>query len=178
MQARGSMKAIVGTRYGPPDRFEFQDVAKPSVGADGVLVGVHAASVNPLDWHLMRGEPYFIRLMYGLRGPKRTVPGVDLAGEVEEVGAKVTQLRVGDHVYGTCDGAFAEFVCGEVDDFVPKPARLTFEQAAGVPVAGCTALQALRDRGGLETGQRVLINGAGGAWARLPYRSPMLWGQR
>ncbi len=156
------MKAICQYRYGSPDVLELRDVDKPVVGDDGVLVRVSAASVNPLDWHLMRGLPYFVRLMSGLRSPKSSRPGVDVAGHVEAVGANVTQLRAGDEVFGGCDGAFAEYACGKERHFVPKPARLTFEQAAAVPIAGCTALQALRDAGRLQPGQRVLINGAAG----------------
>jgi NADPH:quinone reductase-like Zn-dependent oxidoreductase len=156
------MKAIVYERYGPPEDLELRERDKPEVGDDGVLVRVRAASVNPLDWHFMRGEPRFVRVMSGLRRPKRSVPGVDVAGEVEAVGANVTEFRPGDHVFGRRAGSFAEYVCGTEDAFVARPARLTWEQAAALPVAGCTAVQALRDQGGLRPGQTVLVNGAAG----------------
>ncbi|MGP0004118.1 MAG: NAD(P)-dependent alcohol dehydrogenase [Acidimicrobiales bacterium] len=156
------MKAIVSDQYGSPERLELADIDKPAVDDGGVLVRVSATSVNPFDWHLMRGLPYFIRLTSGLRRPKRTVLGVDLAGTVEKVGLNMTQFRAGDEVFGTCNGAFAEYVCGREQDFAPRPIGLTFEQAAAIPIAACTALQALRDRGRVEPGQRVLINGAAG----------------
>ena len=156
------MKAIVNHDYGPPDDLELREVSLPTVEANSVLVRVSAASVNPVDWHLMRGEPYLIRLSFGLRRPKRSISGLDVAGRVEEVGANVTQLRPGDDVFGSSGGAFAEYVRGTEEDFAVKPPDVTFEQAAAVPVAGCTALQALRDHGRLEPGQRVLVNGAAG----------------
>jgi NADPH:quinone reductase-like Zn-dependent oxidoreductase len=147
---------------GSPDQLELQEIDKPAVGDDGVLVRVRAASVNPYDWHLMRGLPYVVRLTEGLRKPKHSVPGVDVAGHVEAVGESVTQFRPGDEVFGGRVGAFAEYVCGGENRFVPKPPGLTFEQAAAIPIAGCTALQGLRDRGQLQPGQKVLINGAAG----------------
>jgi NADPH:quinone reductase-like Zn-dependent oxidoreductase len=156
------MRAITHARYGSPDDLELREIERPRVADDGVLVRVRASSVNPADWHLIRGEPYLVRLSAGRRKPKRSVPGIDVAGRVEEVGAHVTELRPGDEVLGGCGGAFAEYVAGTERDFLLKPARLTFEQAAAVPVAGCTALQALRDHGHLQPGQRVLINGAAG----------------
>jgi NADPH:quinone reductase-like Zn-dependent oxidoreductase len=157
------MKAIINYKYGSPDGLELQEIKKPEIKGDSVLVRVRAASVNPLDWHFMRGQPYFARIMgMGLRRPKGIVRGVDVAGHVEAVGENVTQFRPGDEVFGSCDGAFAEYVCGEENDFVSKPEALTFEQAAAVGVAGCTALQGLRDKGQLQPGQRVLINGAAG----------------
>ena len=156
------MKAICQHSYGSPTVLELEDVDKPVVDDEGVLVRVAATSVNPLDWHLMRGLPLFLRLMTGVRRPKSSRPGADVAGYVEAVGANITELRPGDEVFGGCDGAFAEYVCGKERHFVPKPARLTFEQAAAIPVAGCTALQALRDVGKVQPGQRVLINGAAG----------------
>ena len=157
------MQAIVNTEYGSPDDLKLQEIDKPPVGDDGVLVRVRAASVNPVDWHRMRGEPYVVRpMMFGLRRPKKSVPGVDAAGHVEEVGANVRQFGLGDEVFGGPGSAFAEYVCGGEEDFAPKPAGLTFEQTAAVPVAGCTALQALRDHGQLQPGQSVLINGAAG----------------
>jgi len=154
------MKAIVQHRYGPPGVLRLQDIEKPPVGDDQVLLRVRGSSVNAVDWHLMRGLPYFIRLSGGLRRPKGGTPGVDAAGVVEAVGKDVTHVSPGDEVFGARNGAFAEYVSGRT--FVPKPTNLTFEQAAAVPVAGCTALQALRDKGGLRPGRRVLVNGAGG----------------
>ena len=156
------MKAIVNDRYGPPDVLELREIEKPSVPADGILVRVRASSVNPYDWHYMRGEPYLVR-MEGLRAPKQIVRGVDVAGVVEEVGADVTEFRPGDEVFGVKGGAFAEYVCaGAKNILVTKPASLTFEQAGAVGIAAFTALQAVRDRGAVQAGQRVLVNGAAG----------------
>lgn len=156
------MKAIVYRRYGSPARLRLEDVDAPVIGDDEVLVRVQAASVNPLDWHFLRGHPYFVRTQIGLRRPKRNIPGVDLAGRVESVGRNVTEFHSGDEVIGHRSRACAELVRARPEDLVLKPARLTFEQAAAVPAAGLTALQALRDKGGLQPGQRVLINGASG----------------
>jgi NADPH:quinone reductase-like Zn-dependent oxidoreductase len=158
-----AMQAIVSSEYGSPDELELDEVEKPALVADGVLVRVRAAAVNPLDWHEVRGEPYFGRLMgLGLRRPKNSRRGLDVAGVVEAVGENVTAFRPDDEVFGSCRGAFAEYVQGTEEEFVSKPARLTFEEAAALPVAGVTALQALRDRGRIQAGQRVLINGAAG----------------
>lgn len=156
------MKAIVYREYGAPDILALEEVPLPTVADDQVLVRVRAASVNAFDWHLLRGLPYLVRLSEGLRRPTRSVAGVDLAGEVEAVGRNVTQFRPGDAVFGQRGGAFAEYVCAGESNFAPKPANLTFEQAAAVPMAGFTALQGLRDKGQLRAGQRVLINGAAG----------------
>jgi NADPH:quinone reductase-like Zn-dependent oxidoreductase len=156
------VKAIVGTEYGSPEVLQLREVGVPEVGDDQVLIRVRAASVNPLDWHTMRGEPYLIRLMEGIRRPKSPVRGADAAGIVEAVGANVTRFRPGDEVFGTRTGAFAELALGSDRSIAPKPGALTFEQAAAIPVAGCTALQALRDKGRIESGQQVLINGAAG----------------
>ncbi|MDX6466519.1 MAG: hypothetical protein QOI27_1559 [Gaiellaceae bacterium] len=156
------MKAIVGTEYGSPDVLELREIDVPAVGDEQVLVRVRAASVNPLDWHTMRGEPYLIRLMEGVRRPKSPVRGADAAGVVEAVGASVTRFRPGDEVFGTRKGSFAELALGSEKGIAPKPAALTFEQAAAMPVGGCTALQALRDKGRIAQGQKVLINGAAG----------------
>ena len=156
------MKAICYHKYGSPEVLGIEEIDKPVIDADGVLVRVVAAAVNPLDWHFMRGKPYLMRLMFGLRKPKSGRPGVDVAGRVEAVGANVTAFRAGDEVFGGRNGALAEYVTGGEKDFVTKPAALTFEQAAAIPIAGCTALQALRDHGRLEAGQKVLINGAAG----------------
>ena len=127
-----------------------------------MLVRVHAASVNALDWHMMRGKPYVARFDMGLREPKSSLPGVDVAGTVEAVGSEVTELRPGDEVFANKGQAFAEYVCGPARFFVPKPANVTIEQAAAVPAAGITALMAIRDHGSVQAGQAVLIHGAGG----------------
>jgi NADPH:quinone reductase-like Zn-dependent oxidoreductase len=158
------MKAVVYTRFGPPDVLEIRDIKKPVPNDDQVLVKVRAASVNPYDWHLIRGTPYIMRaMMAGLRKPKDPRVGVDYAGTIEAVGKNVTQLKPGDEVFGNRTGAFAEYVCARADRAVAlKPASVTFEQAASVPVAALTALQGLRDKGKVQPGQKVLINGASG----------------
>ena len=161
------MKAIIYTEYGPADVLQFAEVAKPAPKDDEVLLRIHAASVNPLDWHFMRGSPYAMRLMSGLRRPKDNRLGVDLAGKVEAIGSNVTQFQPGDEVFGACRGAFAEYVCASEKALVKKPANLTFEQAAAVPVAAFTALQGLRDKGRIQRGQKVLINGAAGGVGTL-----------
>src|SRR5713226_4917536 len=140
------MKAIVQTGYGSTNVFELREIEKPAVDDEGVLVRVRAASVNALDWHLMRGIPSIIRLTTGLRRPKSPVPGVDVAGTVAVVGRNVTHFKPGDEVFGMRSGAFAEYVAGKERNFVPKPAGFTFEQAAAVPVAGETALQGLETK--------------------------------
>src|SRR5947209_17894321 len=132
-----TMKAIVQNEYGSPDTLELQEVEKPMIGDDSVLVRVRAASVNPVDWRPMRGKPYVMRLMMGLRRPKSTSMGTDVAGVVEAVGKNVTTIQPGDEVFGACSGALAEYVCGMERNFVPKPAGVTFEQAAAIAVAGC-----------------------------------------
>jgi len=154
------MKAIVYRSYGSPDVLELTDIEKPAVADDAVLVRVRAASVNALDWHGMRGQPFLVRMEDGLRRPKVGALGVDAAGHVEAVGKNVTHVQPGDEVFGARTGAFAEYVSGR--NFVAKPAGLTFEQAAAIPVAATTALQGLRDKGGIQAGQRVLVNGASG----------------
>jgi NADPH:quinone reductase-like Zn-dependent oxidoreductase len=156
------MKAIVYYQYGGPEVLQLQEVDMPALTEGSVLVRVHAAAVNPYDWHFMRGEPYFMRLMFGLRAPKRHGLGVDFAGVVERVGSAVTDFQPGDEVYGMCDGAFAEYVACPAADLAIKPMELSFEQAAAVPLAGLTALQGLRDVGQIKAGQRVLIVGASG----------------
>src|ERR1022692_725779 len=156
------MKAIVYYNYGPPDVLKYEEIEKPTAGDDQVLVKVRAASVNPLDWHFMRGTPYFVRIMTGLRRPKVTRLGVDVAGQVEAVGRNVTQFKPSDEVFGTCRGAFAEYACTSESALVMKPNNVTLEQAASVPIAAFTALQGLRDKGQIQPGQRVLINGAAG----------------
>jgi len=156
------MKAIVQRRYGSPDLLRLREIDKPVVGDGQVLVRVRAASANAADWHIVTGSPFVMRFVVGLRRPKSPVPGIDVAGEVEAVGANVTQLRPGDQVFGTCDGAFAEYACAGEDHFAPRPANLTFEQAAAVPLAAITALQGLRDVGHVQPGQKVLVIGASG----------------
>jgi NADPH:quinone reductase-like Zn-dependent oxidoreductase len=157
------MKAIVYCEYGPAN-LKFQEIEKPTPADDQLLVRVHAASVNPLDWHYIEGTPYIMRVMgVGLRKPKDTRLGVDYAGTVEAVGKNVTQFKPGDEVFGGRTGAFAEYVCARAAGSVAlKPASVTFEQAASVPIAGITALQGLRDKGKVQPGQKVLINGASG----------------
>jgi NADPH:quinone reductase-like Zn-dependent oxidoreductase len=158
------MKAIVQERFGPPDVLRFADIDPPVIGPDDVLVRVHAAALNPYDWHVLRGDPYVGRMMgtVGLTRPKALVAGVDGAGTVEAVGANVRELRPGDEVLGRIEGAFAEYARAEAELVVPKPARLSFEQAAAVTMAGQTALRAIRDVGEVQAGHRVLINGAAG----------------
>jgi NADPH:quinone reductase-like Zn-dependent oxidoreductase len=156
------MKAIVYEKYGSPDVLQFKEIAIPAPADDEVLIHVRAASANPLDWHFMRGEPWFIRLMLGLRKPKDKRLGVDVAGVVEAVGRNVTQFKPGDEVFGGCRGAFAEHVCAKEDELALKPANLSFEQAAAVSVAALTALQGLRDKGRIQSGHKVLVDGASG----------------
>ena len=159
------MKAIVYTKYGSPDVLELEEVEKPAPKDNEVLIKVRAASVNPLDWHFMRGKPLFMRLMgAGLLKPKNKILGVDIAGRVETVGRTVKQLHPGDDVFGGGKflGGFAEYVCVSENRLALKPSKITFEEAASVPIAAVTALQALRDKGEIQPGQKVLINGAGG----------------
>jgi len=157
------MKAMVYEEYGTPDVLELREIERPPVSDDGVLVRVQATSVNPVDWHMLTGLPRIARLEAGLRRPKRQVLGVDFAGTVEAVGRDVTQFRPGDEVFGARNGALAEYVCArESRAIVTKPANVTFEQAAAVPVAAITALQALRDKGKIQAGHNVLVNGASG----------------
>jgi NADPH:quinone reductase-like Zn-dependent oxidoreductase len=160
------MKAMVNMKYGPPDVLELTEVDKPIPKEDEVLVRVHAASVNPADWHILRGKPYIARLQLGLRKPKDRVLGCDVAGQVEAVGNNVTMFQPGDEVFGSPFmhgfGAFAERVCVSEDLLVSRPATLSFEQAAAVPLAASTALQGLRDHGRIEPGHKVLIIGASG----------------
>ncbi len=155
------MKAIVQDRYGKPEAvLGLQEIAKPAVKDGEVLVRVHAASIHVGDWLVVTGVPYIARPAYGK--PKGRVPGTDVAGTVEAVGNGVTGLRPGDEVFGWCTGAFAEYASAPADHFVPKPANLTFQQAAAVGVSASTALQLLRDQGKIKPGQKVLINGASG----------------
>ena len=156
------MKAIVCHRYGSPEALRCEDVEKPTAGEDDVLLKVRAAAVNPLDWHLLRGTPYLGRVVLGLRKPRVTRPGRDVAGLVEAVGGNVTRFKPGDAVFGVCRGAFAEYACASQSKLVIKPENVTFAQAAAVPVAALTALQGLRDKGRIQPGQKVLIHGAAG----------------
>ncbi|NUK50227.1 NAD(P)-dependent alcohol dehydrogenase [Streptomyces lunaelactis] len=156
------MKAIVQDRYGSPDVLELREVDKPVVADHEVLVRVRTAAVNARDWHLMRGDPYLARLVLGFGRPKTKIRGTDFAGQVEAVGKDVNRFRPGDEVFGESDGAFAEYVCAPDDVVEPKPANLTFEQAAALPLAGNTALMGLRDLGRVQPGQTVLVNGASG----------------
>jgi NADPH:quinone reductase-like Zn-dependent oxidoreductase len=156
------MKAIVYRQYGPPDVLKLEVIDKAVPRDNEVLIRVRAASINPLDWHFMRGVPGFLRLITGLGKPRSPRLGRDLAGEVEAVGKGVRQFKPGDAVYGTGRGAFAEFACALASELAPKPEGVTFEQAASVPIAGLTALQALRDKAHVEPGKNILINGASG----------------
>ena len=156
------MKAIVQVNYGSPDLLQLRDVDKPVVKDDEVLVRVRAAAVNIGDWHLLQGVPYVMRLGIGLRRPRREIPGLDIAGQVEAIGRNVKQFRPGDEVFGWCKGAFAEYARTVETNLLPKPANLTFEQAAAVGDSAFTALNAVRDQGKVQPGQRVLINGASG----------------
>jgi len=159
------MKAAVYTRYGPPDVVQIMEVNKPVPKNDEVLLKVHAVSVNPADWRLMRGVPYVFRVLFRLRKPTPAEPGAlgsDVAGRVEVVGRNVTRFKPGDAVFGTRRGALAEYVCASESALIGKPEKLTFEEAASVPVAAVTALQGLRDKGRIQPGHKVLINGAAG----------------
>ncbi len=161
------MKAIVYQNFGSPDILRFEDIDKPTPADNEVLIRVLAASVNPLDWKLMKGGPFILRLLLGLGKSKIKRPGVDVAGQVEAVGRNVSQFKPGDEVFGICRGAFAEYatsqsVPGMKSVLVRKPANVTFDQAASAPVAALTALQGLRDKGRIQQGQKVLINGAAG----------------
>jgi NADPH:quinone reductase-like Zn-dependent oxidoreductase len=157
------MKAVVQDTYGSPEVLELREIDRPVVGDEDLLVRVRAAGVDPGVWHLMTGLPYLVRVMgYGLRTPKVGVRGRDVAGQVEAVGTNVTRFRPGEEVFGICDGSFAEYARARPDKLAPKPANLTFEQAASVPISALTALQALRDTGQIQPGQTVLIIGAAG----------------
>ncbi len=157
------MKAITQHTYGSSDVLALRDIDTPTIGNDEVLVRVQAAGVHIGDWHVMTGQPYLMRVMgFGFRGPKARVRGTDVAGTVAAVGTNVTRFQKGDEVFGTGAGSFAEYTPARQDTLAPKPASLTFEQAAAVPTSACTALQALRDKGGIQPGQKVLIVGASG----------------
>ncbi|MEO0375443.1 MAG: NAD(P)-dependent alcohol dehydrogenase [Cyanobacteria bacterium P01_A01_bin.17] len=157
------MKAILYDRYGSSEVLQLQEVNRPAVGDNDVLIRIRAAGVNPYDWRFMRGTPYFMRLIIGLLKPRDGRLGAELAGEVEAVGKNVTQFKPGEAVFGRVNGSFAEYISiPETDAIAPKPVNLSFEQAASVPLAALTALQGLRDHGQIQPGQQVLINGASG----------------
>jgi NADPH:quinone reductase-like Zn-dependent oxidoreductase len=157
------MKAILQDRYGPAEHvLQLKEIEKPMPGEGQILLRVRAAGVNPLDWHYVTGAPYIGRIAMGPTGPKQRRRGVDVAGQVEAVGAGVKSMKAGDDAFGWCEGAFAEYAVGPEGHFLPKPATMTYEEAAGVPIAAITALQGLRDFGKLRSGQRVLITGASG----------------
>ena len=156
------MKAIVQDDYGTADNLVFADIDQPAAGSGEVLIRVQAASVFIGDWHVVTGLPYAVRPKLGLRRPKARVRGQEMAGRVEAVGEGVTRFQLGDEIFGTCEGAFAEYVSAPEDLLAPKPANLTFEQAATVAITGTTALQAVRDKGGVKPEQKVLIIGAAG----------------
>jgi NADPH:quinone reductase-like Zn-dependent oxidoreductase len=158
------MKAIVYTEYGSPEVLQLKEVEKPTPKDDELLIKIQASAANPADWHLLRGEPFLARLNAGLLKPKNPILGIDIAGQVEAVGKNVTEFQPGDEVFGDCGwgGGFAEYVCVTEKNLVLKPAHITFEEAAAVPIAAITALQGLRDSGQIQPGQKVLINGASG----------------
>ena len=157
------MKAIVYTAYGPPEVLQLKEVERPTAKEDEVLVKVQAVSVNPFEWHHLRGTPFPLRLSSGLLKPKHKILGLDIAGRVEAVGRNVKQFQPGDEVFGVSDfGAFAEYVCAREAALVLKPANISFEEASGVPEAALVALQALRDNGNIQKGHKVLIYGASG----------------
>jgi NADPH:quinone reductase-like Zn-dependent oxidoreductase len=156
------MQAIVYDHYGPPDVLRLAELDRPVPAADQILIRVHCASVNPYDWHFLRGTPIFIRIFTGLLRPKSPRLGADFAGEVEAVGPQSSRFKVGDKVFGTCQGAFGQFVCASEKNLALIPDGITFELAASLPIAGVTALQGLRDSARLQPGQSILINGAAG----------------
>ncbi len=157
-----TMKAIVQDRYGSADALELREINRPEIGDDDVLVRVHAAGMDRGVWHLMTGLPYLVRLGFGLRAPKHPVCGMDVAGTVAAMGRNVTGFEIGDEVFGICSGSYAEYACVSQKKLAPKPPSLSLEQAAAVPISAGTALQALRDKGEVRAGQRVLITGASG----------------
>lgn len=159
---RPTMKATLRPTYGTPDLLRLADIEKPTPADDQILVKIRAASVNPFDWHLMRGTPYLMRLGFGFPKPRSTRLGGDFSGTVESAGSRVTRFKPGDEVFGVARGSFAEYVTISETQVASKPPRVTFEQAAALPIAGLTALQALRDKGQVQRGQQVLINGAAG----------------
>lgn len=161
-----TMKAIVCDRYGPPEQLQLREVPKPVPKANEVLVKIHATAINDYDWGMIRGQPYLYRLLFGITKPKNPVPGMELAGTIEIVGADVTSFEIGDAVYGDISekgfGTFAEYVCVDAKALVHKPKAMSFDQAAAIPHAAMLAVQGLIDVGTIKKGQQVLINGAGG----------------
>jgi len=174
------MKAIVLTKYGSPDVLQLKEVTKPTPKDDEVLIKVHAASVNDWDWGLMRGKPFMIRLLCGLLKPKYKIPGVDIAGQVEAVGRNEKKFQPGDEVFGDISecgfGGFAEYVCARENALTLKPANMTFEEAAAIPHAAMLAVQGLRDKGQIQQGQKLLINGAGGGVGTFGVQIAKLYG--
>jgi NADPH:quinone reductase-like Zn-dependent oxidoreductase len=169
------MRAILHQRYGRPDVLELRDVDKPTIGDEQVLVRVHASSVNPVEWYGVSG-PYFARIGNGMRRPKDQTVGADLAGTVEAVGRNVKELQPGDEVFGVSGGSWAEYTIAREDRLAKKPSNLSFEEAAAVPVAAVTALQALRDKGHVKPGQKVLVNGASGGVGTFAVQLAKLFG--
>lgn len=175
------MKALVYEGYGSPEILRYQDIEKPMPGEHEVLIRVRAASINPLDWKIMKGGPWLVRTLLGIGKPKIRRPGVDVAGQIEAIGKSVSEFQPGDEVFGTCMGAFAEYatsssVLGIKSALVKKPANVTFEQAASAPVAALTALQGLRDKGRIQSGEKVLINGAAGGVGTFAVQMAKLFG--
>jgi NADPH:quinone reductase-like Zn-dependent oxidoreductase len=172
------MKAIVQDRYGSADVLEFRDIDEPVLGEDDVLIRVHAAGCGPDVWHLMTGMPYMARLAIGLRKPKLPVLGWDVAGTIEAVGPNVTGVEPGDEVMGTTKGSFAELAIAKADDLVPKPAKLSFEEAGALPISGITALRAIRDEANVQPGQTVLVIGAAGGVGSLAVQIAKAYGAK
>jgi NADPH:quinone reductase-like Zn-dependent oxidoreductase len=172
------MKAIVQDRYGSADVLEFKDIEEPVVGDEDVLIRVHAAGCGPDVWHLMTGMPYMARLAIGLRTPKLPVLGWDVAGTVEAVGSNVTGIEPGDELMGTTKGSFAELAIAKPEDLVPKPTRLSFEEAGALPISGITALRAIRDEAKVQPGQTVLVIGAAGGVGSLTVQIAKAYGAK
>ncbi|MER6253401.1 NAD(P)-dependent alcohol dehydrogenase [Streptomyces sp. NPDC001584] len=172
------MKAMIQDVYGPPEVLRMEETDRPEPGRGEVLVRVHAAGVDQGVWHLMAGMPYAVRAVSGLRRPRTRVRGMDVAGVVEAVGPEVTRFRPGDEVYGNCSGSFAEYARAKENSLAPKPASLSFEQAAAVPVSACTALGAVRDSGKVEAGQSVLVLGASGGVGSFAVQVAKAYGAR
>ncbi len=172
------MQAIVQDRYGSPDVLQLKEIDQPPIADGEVVIRVRAAGVHQGDWHYMTGLPYVARLGLGLRRPKAPIRGMDVAGVVHAVGDGVTRLKVGDEVFGWCDGSLAEFAHGPEGNFLLKPARLTFEQAAAVAMSGMTALQGLRDSGRIQAGQEVLVVGAAGGVGSFAVQIAKAYGAR
>ncbi len=178
-ESRELMKAIVYTKYGPPDVLQLKEIAKPTPRDDEVLIKVHAVSINDWDWGLLQGIPFMNRLLNGLLKPKKRILGSDVAGRIEVVGKNVTWFQIGDEVYGDLSGdwgGFAEYVCARENALALKPASMTFDEAAAIPQAAMLAIQGLRDRGQIQPGQKLLINGAGGGVGTFAVQIAKLYG--